>query len=113
MFAQEQREALHLLQGIESGSLPTVEARSLIDAADPALVYLIVTWLRNRYGGDHPAAEGVIGRVIELTDGYGSVKAKMREGKADSVVTWFEEEYTYRDFDAAEFIELVIEKLEG
>ena len=86
---------------------------NLIDDADPALVYLIFTWLRNRYGADHPAAEGVIGRLVALTSGYNSVKAKMREGKADSIVTWFEEEHSYREFTAEAFIALVIEKLEG
>ncbi len=112
-FAQEQREALHLLEGIENGTLRTAQAGGLIDDADPALVYLIITWLRNRYGGDHPAAEGVIGRLVELTRGTSSINAKMREGKADPIVVWFEEEYSYRDFGASEFIALVVEKLEG
>lgn len=110
-FAREQREALHLLEGIENGTLSTSEAGHLIDEADPALVYLIVTWLRSRYGADHPAAEGVIGRLVELTGG--SVKDKMREGKADPVVTWFEEEHSYRDLAANDFVELIVEKLEG
>lgn len=112
-FEQEQREALHLLQGIENGTLPTSDASHLIDEADPALVYLIFTWLRSRYGADHPAAEGVVGRLVELTSGHGSTKAKMREGKSDPIVTWFEEEHSYKEFNANEFIALVIEKLEG
>ncbi|HUH01646.1 MAG TPA: hypothetical protein VML75_06600, partial [Kofleriaceae bacterium] len=106
-----QREALHLLQGIENGTLSSFEAGHLLDEADPALVYFIVTWLRSRYGADHPAAEGVIGRLVALTSG--SVKAKMREGKADPVVTWFEEEHSYRDLAANDFVELIVEKLEG
>ena len=76
-------------------------------------MYFIFTWLRERYGGDHPAAEGVIGRLVELTSTYGSVKEQMREGKADSIVAWFEDEYSYRDFGASAFIELIVEKLEG
>ncbi len=112
-FEREQREALHLLEGIENGTLQTVEAGSLIDEADPALVYLIFTWLRTRYGGDHPAAEGVIGRLVELTGSYSSVNAKMSEGKSDPIVIWFEDEHTYRDFGARDFIALVVEKLEG
>ena len=112
-FAQEQREALHLLEGIENGTLRAGDAAHAIDEADPALVYLIFTWLRNRYGGDHPAAEGVIGRLVELTNGYSSVKAKMREGKSDPIVTWFEEENTYRGLGASDFIALVVDKLEG
>ncbi len=112
-FAQEQREALHLLEGIENGTLDAAAAGHLIDEADPALVYLIITWLRSRYGADHPAAEGVIGRLVELTSGYSSVNAKMREGKTDPIVAWFEEEHSYREFGASEFIALVVEKLEG
>jgi hypothetical protein len=111
-FAQEQREALHLLEGIENGTLSATQASHLIADADPALVYFIFTWLRSRYA-NHPAAEGVIGRLVELTNNYSTVKAKMNEGKSDSIVTWFEDEYSYKNFTGPAFIELVIEKLEG
>jgi hypothetical protein len=90
-FEQEQREALHLLQGIENGTLRTSDASHLVDEADPALVYLLFTWLRTRYGGDHPAAEGVIGRLVEVMS-RGSAKSKMSEGKRDPIAAWFEEE---------------------
>ena len=112
-FSQEQREALRLLEGIENATLDTTTAAQLIEEADPALVYFIFTWLRQRYGGDHPAAAGVIGRLVELTNRPGSVKAKMAEGKRDPVVAWFEETYAYRDFDREAFVALVVEKLEG
>lgn len=112
-FEREQREALHLLQGIENGTLNATSAGMLIDEADPALVYFIITWLRNRYGGDHPAAEGVIGRIVELTSKNSAVKNKMREGKADSIVDWFEDAHSYRDFSATEFIALIVDKLES
>jgi hypothetical protein len=111
-FANEKREALHLLEGIENGSLSTQEASSLIDDADPALVYFIFTWLRKRYGGGHPAADGVLGRLVDLTS-RSSVKAKLSEGKADSIVAWFKEEYSYRDFDGTGFIDIVVDKLES
>ena len=112
-FEQEQREALRLLEGIENGTLQAAVTGTLIDEADPALVYLIFTWLRSRYGADHPAAEGVIGRLVALTNGYNTVKAKMREGKSDPIVAWFEEVHSYREFTGSEFIALVVEKLEG
>jgi hypothetical protein len=111
-FAQEQQEALYLLEGIENGNHSASKSSHLIEDADPALVYFVFTWLRNRYA-NHPAAEGVIGRLVALTTGYSTVKEKMREGKSDSIVQWFEEEYSYSNFTAAAFIELVIEKLEG
>ncbi len=112
-FAHEQQQALYLLQGIENGTLGASAAAQRIEEADPALVYFIFTWLRARYGRDHPAAEGVIGRLVELTSKHRAVKAQMSEGKRDSIVAWFEEEYSYRDFGAEAFIELIVEKLEG
>ena len=112
-FEREQRDALYLLEGIENGTLSASDAGQIVDETDPALVYLIFTWLRARYAGDHPAAEGVIGRLVELTSGYNTVKAKMREGKDDVIVAWFEEVHSYRDFGSKDFIALVIEKLEG
>jgi len=111
-FEHEQRRALHLLEGIENGTLSATESATLLDEADPALVYFIVTWLRTRYK-DHPAGDGVIGRLVEVTNGANSVGAKMREGKADPIVEWFEDEYSYRELRAREFIAVVVEKLES
>ena len=112
-FAREEREALRLLNGIENATLSTIQAAGLIDEADPALVYFIVTWLRNHYGVDHPASEGVIGRIVDLSNAHSSLTAKMKKGKADPIVEWFEDEFNYRDLGAVEFISIVIEKLEG
>lgn len=112
-FQQEQQAALHLLHSIENGTSSIAEIGHLIDEADPALVYLVVTWLRARYGKDHPAAEGVIGRLVELTNRSGTLNAKMQEGKEDAVVSWFEEEYSYRDLSDADFVALIVDKLES
>ena len=112
-FDIEQRDALHLLQGIENGTMNASEAAHVISESDPALVYLLLTWLREHYGRDHPAGEGVLGRLVELTSKHASVKATMREGKADSIVAWFEEAHEYRTFNAVGFVALVVEKLES
>lgn len=112
-FVQEERDALRLLHGIENGTLATPEVARLVEEADPALVYLVLTWLRSRYGGDHPAAEGVLGRLVELTSRHASVKAQMREGKADPIVAWFEDQYSYRDLGDVAFIALIVDKLES
>lgn len=112
-FVQEQREALHLLQGIENGTLRTVDAAHAIDGADPTLVYLIVTWLRAHYGAGHPAAEGVLGRLVELTREHPGVQRAISAGKDDPVVTWFEEQYGYRELSGPDFIALVVDKLES
>lgn len=107
---QEQRAAMRILEGIEEGAMSATDLFSLVEDADPALLYLIVTWLRKRYA-DH-ANDAVIGRLVEIS-GRGSIAAKMKEGQADPVVQWFEESYSYRKLEAPEFIELIIEKLEG
>jgi hypothetical protein len=55
----------------------------------------------------------VIGRLLAISDRYPEVGKKMKEGQEDPVVEWFEDGYTYRDLAAKDFIELIIEKLEG
>jgi hypothetical protein len=108
---QEQRAALRILEGIEEGTMSAADSFSLVDDADPALVYLIFTWLRKRYA-DHPNADAVIGRLLAISN-QGSVPAKMKEGQADVVVQWFEDSYSYRDLGSKAFIELIVDKLEG
>jgi hypothetical protein len=108
---QEQRAALRILEGIEEGTMSATDSLALVEDADPALIYLIFTWLRKRYK-DHTNSDAVIGRVVAIS-GRGSVAKLMKEGQADAVVQWFEESYSYRDLDKKQFIELIIEKLEG
>jgi hypothetical protein len=108
---QEQRAALRILEGIEEGVLSAADSLALVEDADPALVYLIFTWLRKRYS-DHVNSDAVIGRLVAISS-RGSVAKKMKEGQADAVAQWFEESYSYRELAAKDFIELIIEKLEG
>lgn len=108
---QEQRAALRILEGIEEGTMSATDSFAIVEDADPALIYLIFTWLRKRYA-DHPNSDAVIGRVVAIST-RGSVAKKMKEGQADAVVQWFEESYSYKDLDKKQFIELIIEKLEG
>ena len=110
-FEQEQRAALRILEGIEEGSMSTADSYGLVEDADPALVYLIFTWLRKRYS-EHTNSDAVIGRLVEVSN-RPKVAKLMKEGQADPVVQWFEETYSYKDLDKKQFIELVIEKLEG
>ena len=108
---QEQRAALRILEGIEEGTMNAAESFALVEDADPALIYLIFTWLRKRYS-DHVNADAVIGRLVAVS-GRGSVAKRMKEGQADPVVQWFEESYSYRELESKDFIELIIDKLEG
>jgi hypothetical protein len=110
-FEQQQRAALRILEGVEEGTMSATDSLALVEAADPALVYLIFTWLRKRYA-DHPNADAVIGRVVAIS-GRGAVAKMMKEGQSDPVVEWFEDAYSYKTLEKAEFIELIIDKLEG
>lgn len=112
-FAQEKRAALGILKAIEDGRQSTSAIAHLMTDADPALVHLIVSWLREKYGAGHPAAEGVVGRIVELSQSSGLFRQKMSEGKRDSIVTWFEETHQYREFSSNEFIDFIVDKLEG
>lgn len=108
---QEQRAALRILEGIEDGTMRATDSLALVEAADPALVYLIITWLRKRYS-DHPNADAVLGRVAAISS-RGATAKIMKQGQADPIARWFEDSYSYRTLEKQEFIELVIDKLEG
>ncbi|HEX2626527.1 MAG TPA: hypothetical protein VHL56_06445 [Candidatus Limnocylindrales bacterium] len=108
---QPQQDALRLLESISEGNMSSADSLALFEDADPALVYLIVTWLRKHYA-DHENSDAVLGRLAQVSS-RGTVVKKMKEGQADPVVQWFEESYSYRKLEAKEFIELIIEKLEG
>src|SRR2546423_9486495 len=110
-FEQEQRAALRILEGIEEGTMSAADSLALVENADPALVYLIFTWLRKRYA-DHPNSDAVIGRLVAISN-KGTVPKKMKEGQADPVVDWFEDAYSYRELDSKEFIDLIVDKLES
>src|SRR5882724_1603875 len=100
-FEQQTKAALRILEGIESGTMSTSDSFQLVDDADPALVYLIFTWLRHRYGPSDPASEAVLGRLVAVSK-LGGVAAKMKSGETDPVVEWFEEEHSYRDMGSRE-----------
>jgi hypothetical protein len=110
-YEQQQRAALRILQGIEEGVMSANDLVDVVEESDPALVYLIFTWLRKRYT-DHPNSDAVIGRLVAISD-RGSVPDVVKEGHADPLVEWFEDGYSYRDLDANQFIELVVDKMES
>ncbi len=110
-YEQQQRAALRILEGIEEGQMSANDLLGIVEEADPALVYLIFTWLRKRYA-DHPNSDAVIGRLVAISD-RGTVPALVAEGSEDPVVEWFEDGYSYKELDAKAFIELVVDKLES
>jgi hypothetical protein len=111
-FELEQKAALRILEGIENGTLNATESLALVEEADPTLVYLIFTWLRAHYGPDDPASEAVMSRLLAISN-RPAVAKLVKEGQGDPVVEWFEDAYSYRKLGSKEFIELIVEKLEG
>lgn len=111
-FEQATRAALRILEGIEEGTMSSADSLALVEEADPALVYLLFTWLRHRYGPSHPNSDAVLGRLVAVSN-HPAVAKLMKEGHADPVVEWFEDSYTYRDLAGKDFVALIIEKLEG
>lgn len=104
--------ALRILEGIEEGTMSTADSYALVEDADPALIYLIFTWIRKRYA-DNPNADAVIARLLAVVDRDPKVAAKMKEGQRDPVVEWFEDEHSYRELGRRDFIELIVDKLES
>ncbi|MFT6396470.1 MAG: hypothetical protein ACJAYU_001213 [Bradymonadia bacterium] len=112
-FDEEKRAARSLLAAIEDGTTSTSDTYYQLKDADPTLVYFIFTWIRATYPPSHPAAGGVLGRLGDLCTKYPDAARIAASGKADSVVDWFEDAYEYREYGSAEFVDLIVEKLEG
>ena len=112
-FNTEKAAARRLLQALEDGTLGASDTFHLVAAADPTLVYFVFAWLRAWYPASHPASDAVLGRIGELCSRYPKAARMAQDGKSDPLVEWFEDDYGYRDFRGAEFIDLVVEKLEG
>lgn len=111
-FEFEKQSALRILQGIEEGTMSASESFALLDEADPVLVHFIFRWLRKRYR-EHPAGDAVLGRLKDVCNAHRSITRKAKAGEDDPVVMWFEGAYSYKDLEGPEFIDIVVEKLEG
>lgn len=112
-FDHEKRVAMRMLDAVENATLSTADTRPLYEEADPALVYLLLSWLRARYGAGHSASEGVLGRIVELLQSSPTVASHARKGEKDSISQWFEDTHEYREFDRQGFIDLIVDKLES
>lgn len=111
-FEHEKQSALRILEGIELGTMDSAESYGHLRDADETLLYFMFKWLRKRYREDE-AAEGVLGRLADLCNEYRDLTRRAKEGEEDAVVGWFEGSYKYKDLTAEEFIDLIVEKLEG
>ena len=112
-FEREKREARRLLDALDQGTQGASATWSMVEEADPALVHFVFSWLRANYPATHPASDAILGRLAELCTRFPKAVRIANQGAEDPVVEWFEDAYAYQDLDAAEFIDLVVEKLEG
>ena len=111
----EKTEGERLLAGLENGGMSATAARSIAERLDPALGYLILSFLRAVYPVSDPAASGVLERVVRLTSGRAELLRRYEEGKADPISRWFEECHSYRDFKGRgrDLVELIVDKIES
>ncbi len=112
-FEEEKAAAMAMLEGIVLGSLEPDELFQLLDAADPTLVHLLLRYAKKHYHRDHEHYDEVRGRLKDLTNSYRSLTRKAKEGETDPVVDWFEGTHRYSELEAAEFIDIIVDKLEG
>lgn len=77
------------------------------------LVHFILKWIKKHYHRDHEDAPIVRARLSEVLNTYRALTRMAKEGETDPIVDWFEGTYKYRDLSAEEFIDVVVEKLEG
>ena len=112
-FAAEKQEALRLLLDTVEGEVTPEDLASRYEAADPVLVYFLFKWIRKHYHRDHEDSEFVRGNLKDLTNSFRSLTRKAKGGEDDPLVEWFEGNYRYNELPAEEFIDLIVEKLEG
>lgn len=112
-FEREKQEALAVLLGIVHGLAEPDETNAALADADPALVYFLFKYIKKHYHRDHPDNEVVRGRLSAVTNQYRALTRRAKTGEEDPIVEWFEGSYRYDEMTADEFVDLVIEKLEG
>lgn len=102
-----------MLTGIEQGLMTPDEVAPLLEAADPTLVYFIFKWIKKHYHREHDDFEIVRARLNDVRNSHRSLTRRAKEGEEDPVVEWFEGSHRYSELEAAEFVDIVVEKLEG
>ena len=112
-FEHEKRVARSILAAIEDAGVTPARTFDLVRDADPALLHLIFSWLRTRYPSSHPTSDGVLGRLSDLCTQHPKAAQLAKTGQSDPVVAWFEKGHNYRHYSATDFLDLVVDKLEG
>jgi len=113
--AEEKRQTLRLLAGLENGGMGAEDAFEIARAVDPVLASFVIRFLRETYPASDPAATSVLDRVVNLMSSHPAMVAHCKKGEEDSVTEWFESEYTFKSFRGRgpELIEFIAEKLDS
>ena len=112
-FSDEKQHAFGILLGIAQGSAMADETFALLKDAEPVLVYFLFRWLKKYYHKDHDDYEFVKANLSDVRNSHRQLTRMAKDGEEDPMVEWFEGHYRYREMSAFEFIDLIIEKLEG
>ena len=104
-----------ILSAIEGGMTSVADIYKMVEDQDPSLVYFVVKYLRKKYPPTHQAADAITSRIVELTGTYDDVRDLYQKGEKDILTEWFEDNYSWGEFRdrPEEFIDLIIEKIEG
>jgi hypothetical protein len=109
------RDALRLLEGLESGQISSSDAYQIASNIDPFLLASIFKYLRSKYPPTSQASGGVLSRLVELGSTYPEIVARIKKGEKDILFEWFEETYDMQSFfsSAKAFIDIIVDKIEG
>jgi hypothetical protein len=104
-----------VLSGIEDGNMSPYDCYLILEQLDPLIIYFVLRYLREKYPHTHPQSQGVMARIIEITNTYPDIVKKAQKGEKDSLREWFDDAYNMRQFfaDPEGFVELIVEKVEG
>ncbi len=114
-FEFEKQEAGRLLAGLEEGGMSAADAFDIADQRDPLMVYFIFRYLREKYPPGGPQSQGIVERLLELASTYDGLMKATKAAERDPMREWFDDTHSMSEFfgDSQEFIDMIVEKLEG
>lgn len=111
----ELRNAQWTLDAIENGSATPATIYKTAAELDPVSVYFIFRYIREIYTPSHPAATGVMERMVELTRTYDDLVKIAKKAEKDPIKEWFDETYRIKEFQGRphDLLEMIVDKIES
>jgi hypothetical protein len=105
----------HWVKGLEDGSLHIADALTQAKGFDPAAVFLLTRFLREKHKNADPVSARILARIVELSTMYPEFIKICKDGDKDPISEWFMETYKFSEFfnHPEKMAELIVEKLEG